>query len=103
MKYIKQKFNFYTEIYTKDRRKSRPNSQVTFEIRISAILDLANLMAFLEDSTPLRGEKGNKLSQYLEWNDQLSWSYEKYLSHRLLATCCYLPKETILFCLSRMR
>lgn len=67
MELVKQKFQFSpTNFVGKDRRKIRPNSQITYEIRISGKKDLINLITFLDDLNHL-GLKGHKLSQYLVW------------------------------------
>lgn len=71
MELVKQKFQFSPNLIIKDRRKIRPNSQITYEIRISGKKDLINLITFLDDLNHL-GLNGHKLSQYLAWKPNFS-------------------------------
>jgi len=62
---IKNRLDTSPQLNTKDRRKKRPNTKITHELRISSKLDIENLMNLLSDPTYV-GLKGYKLRQYLE-------------------------------------
>lgn len=58
---IKDKFKFSTKINVK-KRLNRPNSKTTYEIRISSIKDIGNLINYLENQEII-SLLGNKLNQ----------------------------------------
>jgi len=67
MELIKKKFNFTPKINIRNR-VNRPNSQTTYEIKISSKNDISNLIICLNSIENI-GLLGNKLNQYTKWKE----------------------------------
>ena len=67
MELIKKKFNFTPKINIRNR-VNRPNSQTTYEIKISSKNDISNLIICLNSIENI-GLLENKLNQYTKWKE----------------------------------